>query len=293
MVDLFRNCRQGALPDYDIICTFDYFRTLTKSGKYRSSFLSSNHVVMKPKDPNQSKIIDVDLALEGNSSYDILTYWDTCSQSDSDYAQILATIKLSHRFKDSPSFEKTYTDLMYFVGGHPSINSYIKQLPQELQEILVKREKETYVNQQKISLMKTKDEFFANDGVEYIHDHDMLHELVAILSVPAYKSFLKDGHDVYCDHKKFLALPISRKLHSVMEESAVIALERGVFPFNKQATIQSEEMKKLLKFALRKVCTSLTSGWFRAFAYEHYTSISLAMEDDLYVKNLLAKIRNM
>ncbi len=293
MVTLYPQSRASGIADIDMICTFDYFKKLVKSGNYRSSFIADAHAVMKPKDDPDAKIIDIDLALDNNSSMDILKYWYNCDQTSRDYEQILATIKLSHRYKDSPSFEKTYYDLKTFVGDLKYVNRYIANLPKELRDILVKREKETYENQSKISLMKSKDEFFANDGVEYIHDHDMLHELVSILSVPAYKSFLMDGHDVYCDHAKFMQLDHTRKCHAVMEEAAVIALERGVFPFNKQSTIDSYEMSKLLCTALRKICTSLTSGWFREFAYENYPDLVFLLIDDKFTENLLVKIRKM
>lgn len=248
---------------------------------------------MHPKDPSRYKIIDLELAMDDNSANDLLKYWNSCEQNIFQYKEVLATIKLSHRFKDSPSFEKTYYDLKYFVGKHSDIHSYIASLPTELQTILRKREKETYENQKKISLMKSKDDFFSNDGVNYIYDHDMLHELVSVLSAPAYKSFLMDGYDVYCDHAKFIQMDHARKCHAVIEESAVIALERGVFPFNKQATIDSQEMQKLLCTALRKICTSLTSGWFRDFAYENYSDLVFLLIDEKYTENLLSKIRKM
>jgi hypothetical protein len=61
-------------------------------------------------------------------------------------------------------------------------------------------------------------------------------------------------------------LPDIVKLYGVLEESYVLALERAVIPLNVSAD-------RAFEIALEKVCTSITSGWFREFAWENYDEV--------------------
>ena len=54
----------------------------------------------------------------------------------------------------------------------------------------------------------------------------------------------------------------------MVEEAAVLAIERSLVPH--PGTWSPEYA---WKFALAKVCSSITSGWFRAFGYEHLPEI--------------------
>jgi hypothetical protein len=54
----------------------------------------------------------------------------------------------------------------------------------------------------------------------------------------------------------------------VVEEAAVLAIERSLVP---HPGIKTPE--EAWRFALAKVCSSITSGWFREFAYENALEI--------------------
>jgi hypothetical protein len=54
------------------------------------------------------------------------------------------------------------------------------------------------------------------------------------------------------------------RLAGVVEEAAVLAVERSLVP---HPGVWKPEYA--WKFALAKVCSSITSGWFRQFAYEN------------------------
>jgi hypothetical protein len=64
----------------------------------------------------------------------------------------------------------------------------------------------------------------------------------------------------------FEGLPEMVKLRGVLEEAQVLALERAVIP-------HGTDKDKAFKIALEKVCTSVTSGWFREFAWENYDDV--------------------
>lgn len=171
------------------------------------------------------------------------------------------TLKLSHRYlKDSPHFAKTMADIRWFRSRGCNVfdSDWLKE-----------RERATY-SYQHPNLKRDKAEFFRGDSVQYVYDHDSLHEAVKMGDVPAYTRFSADGHEVLSSRSRFDALPEEHKLHAVLEESYVLALERSQIPFAGQVSpVES------FKIALQKVCTSITSGWFREYAWENYYAVLL------------------
>lgn len=203
-------------------------------------------------------------------------------------------LKLSHRYlKDSPHFLKTLRDIQY-------LRSLGCELDAELQEWLPKREAETYVYKHP-KLNVTSKEFFNGDGVNYLYDHDSIHEAVAIrndyswpedsLNVvakprPAYKDYMKDGSEVMTSKDKFLSADEHIRLLGVYEESCVLALERSQIPHG-LGKEDGPTARWSFEMALMKVCTSITSGWFREYAWENYDKVlDLYNElgDDDYIK---------
>ncbi len=59
-------------------------------------------------------------------------------------------------------------------------------------------------------------------------------------------------------------LDYETKLWSVVEEAYVLAIERSQVPY------PTTDPRKSFLMALEKVCTSITSGWWREFAWENY-----------------------
>jgi hypothetical protein len=174
---------------------------------------------------------------------------------------MLFTIKTSHRYlRNSPHFWKTVVDY------HMMKRAGAKVRP-EYKEFLKLREKETY-NYKHPKLNVSKDAFFQDDGIQYVWDHDDIHKSVAQDVQPAYTYYLKDGAQVDCDKAKFFALPQQVRLNGIVEEAAVLAIERSLVP---HPGVWTPEFA--WKFALAKVCSSITSGWFREFGYEHLPEI--------------------
>lgn len=168
----------------------------------------------------------------------------------------LYAIKMSHRYlKNSKHFLKTMKDIRYFRSKGAKLSG-------RYYEWYRRREKETY-SYKHPNLKQSKNNFFAG-SVEQVYDHDSIHEAVAFGSCPAYLLYKKDGAEVECDRGKWENLSDEVKLHGVVEEALVLALERSQIPFPETDKIRS------FKMALEKVCTSITSGWFREWAWEHY-----------------------
>ena len=122
----------------------------------------------------------------------------------------------------------------------------------------------------------TSKEFFTPD-VPYVYDHDSIHRAVAVGDVPAYTLYLEDGEEVKTSNKKFESLPIEFRLRGVLEESYVLALERAIIP-------HESSTDWAFKMALSKVCTSITSGKFREFAWENYFSVMKMYNPDFVQK---------
>lgn len=184
---------------------------------------------------------------------------------------LLFTLKASHRYlKNSPHFWKTAIDY------HRMKRMGCEILP-EYTEFFKQREKETYTYKHPNLNVKKKD-FFDGDQVNYVYDHDSIHEAMKIGERPAYTYFQKDGAQVACDKEKFFSLPEENRINSVLEETYVLALERSQIPFEGKLT-----PKQSFTMALSKVCSSITSGWWREYAYENIFT-ALKRYDDQYVE---------
>ena len=190
----------------------------------------------------------------------------------------LLALKTSHRFlKNSPHFLKTMKDIhtMRKLGAH---------IPENLKQWFKRRAKETY-NYSHPKLAQNKQNFFGEEDY-HIYDHDTIHLSVMTGAVPSYTLFKSEQAEVWCDAELFAAQPLEVQLNAVLEEALVLALERGQIPFRGKA---SPEMS--FKHALMKVCTSITSGWFRTFAWEHYYEV-LALYPPTYVDKFWSDVES-
>lgn len=170
---------------------------------------------------------------------------------------LLFTIKSSHKYlKNSPYFWKTFLDYHVMKKMGASIRP-------EYQEFFKLREKETYTYKLP-NLNQDKKNFFSDDGLQYVWDHDSIHKAVAIFDKPAYLYYAKDNAEVQSDKAKFFACERAIQLAGVVEEAATLAIERSLVP---HPGVWTPEYA--WRFALSKVCSSITSGWFRSFAYEN------------------------
>ncbi len=104
--------------------------------------------------------------------------------------------------------------------------------------------------------------------------------------VPAYKIFSIEGKEVLSSKAKFERCDTSVQLNAVLEESYVLALERSQIPYEGKITPANSFL-----IALEKVCTSITSGWFREFAYDNYFKVAM-MYNESYVQKFKDGLNN-
>lgn len=182
---------------------------------------------------------------------------------------VVYTMKMSHRYlKNSKHFKKCMDDIRSLrVLGHGVI-------PDCLQDWYKARMKATY-DYGHPSLKQGKDAFFSDDGVNYVYDHDTIHETVKLFDRPAFELIKEDGAEVFCSKAKFFSSPEELKMATVLEETYVLALERSQIPNNFEPTRRASFTK-----ALEKVCTSISSGYWREYAWENYEAVLAAYSED-------------
>lgn len=174
------------------------------------------------------------------------------------YPCVQLTLKLSHRYRRNfKHFNKTMDDII-------TLREQGTIVPDCLQAWLKRREDETYTTNRP-NLKQSKRDFFNTEGVTYKYDHDSIHGVVARFDVPCYEHFKDDKAEVFCSKTKFEEQSEEIKLGSVVEESLVLALERCLVPFSFNTNPRTAFL-----MALEKVCTSITSGWWREYAYDNY-----------------------
>lgn len=175
----------------------------------------------------------------------------------------LAIIKRSHLWRDL-KFDR------HIAMYHRFLSPYLNELDDVDKLILTTRTEMSYKEFGKIkspSLKKTVNDFF-DDYVIKKYDHDYLHELLAYYDKPLYTRLQRDSSIVWCEKDLWDTLSYEDKCKCVAEETYVIAIERFMVPSNWTHYIKLSYIK-----ALQKVCTTLTSGWFRDFAIDNYPQI--------------------
>lgn len=198
----------------------------------------------------------------------------------------LALLKRSHLHRDL-RFAKHITYYHKFIL--PLLgDSFLSSLSPAEDEFLQERIKLTkkHYPYHQISLKKSNSDFF-DDAVTKIFDHDHIHEVVAQVlrpnGTPLYLRLKINQESAYCEKTLWLSLTEQEKAICVLEETYVIALERFVL---RDTWVKSEMMA--FNFALEKVCTTLTSGWFRDFAIDNYAKLK-----SLYDHRVISKVKRI
>jgi hypothetical protein len=254
----------GRMPnDMDFICTFEQFQEWTKNNKGTIKScqpLSDTKFHVLTVD---GRNVEFEIAWEGTAARQLLDIYEGQGVASVDW---LYALKMSHRYlKNSTHFLKTMRDIK-ILREHISPDAHLI-IESDWYKL---RESQTYVYSHP-KLDVSKKEFFTDD-VPYIYSHDTIHEAVALGDRPAYTHYLKDGSEVMTSKDKFFSVSEEIRLHGVYEEVATLALERSQIPFSINKEGGPTPRQSFLK-ALEKVCTSITSGWFRQWAYDNYDKV--------------------
>lgn len=246
----------GSYNDTDVICTKDEYLSLVQP----------NELVIKETD---TKIVTNDgcmyheyniipAELDPDNPYSIL-HEVCCSKVFRGVRfatpEACLAIKYCHRFKDSKHFDKTRNDIKKLEALG------IKRQEHELFTLV-----EKLFLRKPVSLAVKADEFFRKEDKFYKYKHDDIHAAIVYPEEPAYKKILKG--EVQCSKELFDSLNLDDKLACAIEETFVLLLERSVIP-NSTTALTQTKLEKLFDLSLRKVCTRITSGYFREFCWDN------------------------
>lgn len=173
----------------------------------------------------------------------------------------LALIKRSHLWRDY-QWDKHITHYHKHLAKHFPTDL----LSELIYKDRVKMTKEAYP-QGNPNLNQSNEEFF-DDAVVKTYDHDYLHELASFGDQPLYTKLKRDDSKAWCEKDLWDALPYEDKVKCVSEESYVIAMERFLIRNNWNYSYKGAYYQ-----AVKKVCTTLTSGWFRDFAIDNFPQV--------------------
>jgi hypothetical protein len=187
----------------------------------------------------------------------------------------LALMKRSHLWR-AYHFDKHIT--MY----HKHLAKYAKWDDPVWVALLKERTKltkEAYP-QRNPSLDQTNKDFF-DDAVKKVFDHDWIHELVAYYDRPLFERLKKPEKfdKAWCERDLWDAFSPEDKSRCVAEEAHVIACERFMIPND-----WNYSPKRAYFQAVNKVCTTLTSGWFRDHAIDHFPEVIQLFNQDKFDK---------
>lgn len=158
----------------------------------------------------------------------------------------------------------------------------------------------------KVNLNVSNEEFFekSQGTVNRQFPHDSLHEATCYGKVPIYDTLKIDHSAAKLERHLWDKLSHEDQIRCVREEGYAIALERRIIP-----AIASKKKfypRAAFVIAIEKICTTLTTGWFREFAIDNAIEIMnydvdyvgkwikhrIANTDDESVKTLLKEMAN-
>lgn len=134
-------------------------------------------------------------------------------------------------------------------------------------------------------LNQTVEKFF-DDAVTKKYNHDDLHILYAHHNKPLYTYMQSNPELAWCEKDKWNSFSFDDKIKCVQEEAYVIATERFLVPSGWNYP------ERLAYFnAVKKICTTLCSGWFRDFAIDNHQLICSSF-DAQKVKSVVQYIQS-
>jgi hypothetical protein len=263
--------------DLDVIGTFEEYNAFLKVFEPEVHYpIKEDKFVAKFRNDGSPCIVEFEVAWPGSTGEELLKlvdengWYERAGIFKYPSLEVLLALKLSHRYlKNSPHFIKTMRDIQA-LRKKCSVDwdgIRVSTIQGELANWLEKREEATYTYKHP-KLNQKKKNFFDTDGVMYTYDHDAIHELVAIGERPAYLEYKPETEDVWCSWEMWDKCSLNVKLNGAFEEAMVLCIERWCVPNNWEL-----DPYKGFLIALEKVCTSITSGWFREFCWEHYDMI--------------------
>jgi len=234
--------------------------------------------IVSDVDIKMTKIIDV--APEGLNSFEICSTYSTNEliETPIGIANVVSP-------KGLMLFKRSHLHRPIDFAKHIRHYHFLKSKVIDLDEVYYNLLKErTRLTKEKYgdkvpSLKKSKKDFF-DDYVTKKYEHDQIHRAISFYDRPLYEELKTDDESVWCSKDKWEQLPHQKKIYCILEEAYVISIERYLIPNNKFPR------KFAFYKSIEKICTTLTSGWFRDYATENWTELMSHSDYDFYKKFL-------
>lgn len=266
--------------DYDVIMSYDEFREwYSKHGEYILSMFprSSNKYKVSILKNDRKYQYEIELGFEGTSSEFLLSREENVcyGQTEGLFGEPMNILKLQYQLLTKKShliypvhFEKNIADYHEIKDLFPAF-TWLDDM-KTYYEMRSNEAKMRY-KQRTPNLNVTTEDFFSSKlPVESYFVHDDIHRIMAHYDRPVFEMMQRDSSKAWCEKDMFFALPYLYQIRCVQEEAYVIALERYIIP---QYGEDCNDHFACYQKAVKRICTTLTSGWFREFAIENYPKV--------------------
>lgn len=220
-------------------------------------------------------------------------YLNYCNATTSEVVaplDVVLSIKNSHKYIYRGKFRKSFKHLMDYseLLKITKLTPELTELSKSWGEEFILSFNEAELKRLHLPKLKGKDStVFFTDKVKYYYEHDSIHEIMAHYDKPMYLR-TKIDETVECHKSLFESLSHEDKIKQVLEECYVIALERCLYPLIKgESNIPAFTHKDAFKYALVRVSTNLTGGWFRKFSADNFSDIFASYDEGYGMKGLL------
>lgn len=272
--------------DYDIILSNDHesFDELQKIPRNAHGKVIYNQAEIEFDDKESNKLILSESSANPTISINICDLHIECNVAS---PQVLLAIKKSHRyFQDN--WHKNIKDYL-FLESMTSLN----ETHQRICDIRL-LEKRGRVGR---SLNVPNEEFFEGSQhiVNRIFVHDDIHYATCFYDKPIWTRCKANQDLAKVDKHLFDNLEYIDKVRMAQEEAFVIALERIIIPkikCFKTCRINNNIARKAYDWAVMRLGTTLTSGWFRDFVIDNYIDIMKVNKDTSYITKFLLGVES-
>lgn len=233
--------------------------------------------------------LDIFVAYPNSAGERYLIYCNATTSEVVATLDVMLSIKNSHKYIYRGKYRKSFKHLMDYsiLLKIASLSPELIDLSKAWGEEFILTFNEGELKRLHLPKLKGKDStVFFTDKVKYYYEHDSIHELMAHYDQPMYLR-TKIDETVECHKDLFEKLSHEDKIKQVLEECYVIALERCLIPLIKGDTnIPAFTHLDAFKYALVRVSTNLTGGWFRKFAADNFSEIFLSYDKGYGIKGL-------
>jgi len=286
--------------DWDVICTAKEFQIFRELNPEFEKFLLFRHakkwILRKPR-----LQVEFELAIPGSSGEILLSMvasknynfnLDACPLDEFPVKfkgnvffavpEILFLIKKSH-VGYQIHWDKNIADYS-FLKDHSGNIDFYSLIFEDFMSVRAAEMKERFSKRKKVNLDKDNSDFFkaTENSVKNNYSHDVLYALTCYNDVPIYQKLKRDQTKAHVEAGLWNTLSYEKKVKAVREAAFVIALERKIIP----AKEKGETWDRFVDFhwALMRISTNLTDGFFKQFALDNYKEIikDIPFFDDMF-----------